>query len=63
MKLKEIELKINKGNISEWTKFNLIEELDNISKVSSFGARNNPKNKYYLRMIKCNELIKRLQKE
>ena len=43
------------GDIQE-----LIDEVKGISKVSSFGAKINPKNKYYLRMDKCEEIIKNL---
>ena len=44
------------GDIQE-----LIDEVERISKVSSFGASNKLKNKYNERMKYCTQIVKRLK--
>ncbi len=64
-RLNEIEEIIESGE--GFNKFEVIDDLKNISKVSSFGGRfkegtNIPiRNKYYLRMIRCKKLMGKLE--
>ena len=66
-KLKEIKEIIKSGE--EFDRFEIIYDLEYISKVSSFGCRfekgtNTPiKNKYYLRVLECNKIIKKLKED
>ncbi len=59
--IKQIENIISKGNIDAFDKMKYIDKLEHIFHVSSLGARTDPINKYWKRMIKCKKLIERLE--
>ena len=65
-RLNEIKELIESGK-DYYDRYEMIDDLKNISKISSFGARIDKKtnkpimNKYYTRMLECNKLIKNLE--
>lgn len=59
-RLKSIENALN-NNEDLFDIYGFIDEVERISKISSFGAKFNPKNKYYERMVRCDKLIKKLK--
>ena len=57
-KLKYIKKKIT-NKLDSYEKNMLVDDLEYISKVSSFGAEEG--NKYYKRMLECQKLLKQLK--
>ena len=60
--LQEVEETIKKEGITEDNYFNLFSKILTVKDRSSLGARNDPPNKYYKRMIDCKELIDKICK-
>lgn len=54
--IEEVEETMKREGITEDNHFDLLQKIGDVSNRSSFGAKNNPPNKYYNRILCCKKL-------